>query len=179
MSRSVQDCISRKLWNFKRKMQDNFIFVGGTKCTCVVINVTYDKYDNTIQSVNSSDLIEVLMDFPNNDIPTSTMSSNSSFESQSNVLHMYDILPITAYFKNEDIIKYNIRRDSIILIKLRNFDNSFQVLKLQITDSISQGDISSGTYHHNFVVAPITSYEILNDSTFNSIVENIIQNQEW
>lgn len=160
-------------------MEDTFINVSGTKCRCAVIDVVMDKYQNTCQSVSFSGFANVVMDFPDNDIPTSTMNTNSSVDSQSNVLHMYDILPISAYFKNEDIIKYNIRKDSVILLKLRNFDDSFQILKLQITDAISKGDASSGTYHHNFVVAPITSYELLNDKEFNSLVEETLNLSEW
>ena len=179
MARTVQDCLARKLWKFNRKMEDNFINISGTRCRCAIINVEFDKYNNTCQGVDLSGFANVVMDFPDDDIPTSTMNSNSSSETQSNVLHMYDILPISAYFKNEDIIKYNIRKDSIILLKLRNFDESFQILKLQITDSISKGNVSSGVYHHNFVVAPITSYQLLNDDNFVSLVEELINSDEW
>lgn len=179
MARTIQDCLARKLWKFNRKMEDNFINISGTKCRCAIINVEFDKYNNTCQGVDLSGFANVVMDFPDDDIPTSTMNSNSSSETQSNVLHMYDILPISAYFKNEDIIKYNIRKDSIILLKLRNFDESFQILKLQITDSISKGNVSSGVYHHNFVVAPITSYQLLNDNNFVSLVEELINSDEW
>ena len=177
--RSIQDCLSRKLWKFKRKMEDTFINISGTRCRCAIINVIMDKYQNTCQTVDLSGFADVVMDFPDNDIPTSTMNSNSSYESQSNVMHMYDLLPISAYFKNEDVKKYNIRKDSVILLKLRNFDDSFQLLKLQITDAISKGDASSGTYHHNFIVAPITSYELLNDVEFKSIVEEAERTDDW
>ena len=149
------------------------------RCRCAIINVIMDKYQNTCQTVDLSGFADVVMDFPDNDIPTSTMNSNSSYESQSNVMHMYDLLPISAYFKNEDVKKYNIRKDSVILLKLRNFDDSFQLLKLQITDAISKGDASSGTYHHNFIVAPITSYELLNDVEFKSIVEEAERTDDW
>lgn len=179
MARTVQDCLARKLWKFNRKMEDNFINISGTRCRCAIINVEFDKYNNTCQGVDLSGFANVVMDFPDDDIPTSTMSSNSSSETQSNVLHMYDILPISAYFKNEDIIKYNIRKDSVILLKLRNFDESFQILKLQITDSISKGNASSGVYHHNFVVAPITSYQLINDDNFVSLVEELKNSDEW
>ena len=179
MARTVQDCLARKLWKFNRKMEDNFINISGTRCRCAIINVEFDKYNNTSQSVDLSGFANVVMDFPDDDIPTSTMSSNSSSETQSNVLHMYDVLPISAYFKNEDIIKYNIRKDSVILLKLRNFDESFQILKLQITDSISKGNASSGVYHHNFIVAPITSYQLINDDNFVSLVEELKNSDEW
>lgn len=177
--RSVQDCLSRKLWKFKRKMEDNFINISGTRCKCAIIDVVMDKYQNTCQSVSLSGFADVVMDFPDNDIPTSTMNSNSSYETQSNVIHMYDLLPISAYFKNEDIKKYNIRKDSVILLKLRMFDDSFQMLKLQVVDAVSKGDASSGTYHHNFVVAPITSYELLNDVEFKSLIEEAERMNGW
>ena len=112
MARTVQDCLSRRLWKFKRKLEDNFINVSGTRCRCAVINVEFDKYQNTYQKVELSGFTNVVMDFPDDDIPTSSMDSNSSSQTQSNVLHMYDILPISAYFKSEDIVKYNIRKDS-------------------------------------------------------------------
>lgn len=177
--RSIQDCLARRIWNFKRKMEDNLIFVSGTRCRCAVIDVIFDKYQNTNQSVRLSGFVDVVMDFPDNDIPTSTMNSNSSFESQSNVIHMYDLLPISAYFKNEDIKKYNIRKDSVILLKLRNFDDSYQILMLQITDAISKGSASSGVYHHNFIVAPITSHQLLDDVDFNNLLEELKDSNEW
>jgi hypothetical protein len=179
MARTVQDCLSRRLWKFKRRLEDNFINVSGTRCRCAVINVEFDKYQNTYQNVELSGFTNVVMDFPDDDIPTSSMDSNSSSQTQSNVLHMYDILPISAYFKSEDIVKYNIRKDSVILLKIRNFDDTFQILKLQITDSVSKGDVSSGVYHHNFVVAPITSYQLLNDDNFMSLVEELKDSDEW
>lgn len=179
MARTVQDCLSRRLWKFKRRLEDNFINVSGTRCRCAVINVEFDKYQNTYQKVELSGFTNVVMDFPDDDIPTSSMDSNSSSQTQSNVLHMYDILPISAYFKSEDIVKYNIRKDSVILLKIRNFDDTFQILKLQITDSVSKGDVSSGVYHHNFVVAPITSYQLLNDDNFMSLVEELKDSDEW
>ena len=179
MARTIQDCLARRLWKYKRKMEDNFINVSGTRCRCAIIEIEFDKYQNSYQNVSLSGFVNVVMDFPEDDIPTSTMDSNSSNNTQSNVLHMYDVLPITAYFKSEDIIKHNIRKDSIILLKLRNFDDSFQILKLQITDSISKGNVSSGVYHHNFVVAPITSYQLLNDPEFIALVEELKNSDEW
>lgn len=179
MARTVQDCIARKLWKFTRQMEDQFIRISGTQCHCAVIDVEYDKYNNTYQTIELSGFIDVLMDFPNDEIPTSTQNSNSSSNSQSNVLHMYDILPINAYFKSEDIVKYNIRRDSVILFKLKNFDDTFQIIKLQVTDSVSKGNVSSGVYAHNYIVAPITSNQLLNEPEFKSIVEELKNRDEW
>jgi hypothetical protein len=179
MAKTVQDCIARKLWKFQRKMEDNHIFISGTQCHCAVIDVEYDKYNNTYQSVRLSNYINVLLDFPMDEIPTSSQNTNSSSDSQSNVLHMYDILPINAYFKNEDVVKYNIRRDTVIVFKLRNFDDTFQVIKLQVTDAVSKGNVSSGVYAHNFIVAPITSYQLLNDPEFKSIIEDLKNRNDW
>lgn len=179
MARTVQDCIARKLWKFTRKMEDRFVDVSGTQCHCAIVSVEFDKYQNTYQSVELSGFINVMLDFPMDEIPTSSMNSNDSNNTQSNVLHMYDILPINAYFKSEDIVKYNIRKDSVILFKLRNFDDTFQVIKLQIVDSVSKGNTSSGVYAHNFIVAPITSYQLLNDHEFKSIVEDLKNRDDW
>ena len=179
MSRTIQDCLARKLWKFTRKLEDTFIRVSGTQCHCAVIDVQYDKYNNTYQSVSLSNYIDILLDFPMDEIPTSSMDTNNTDESQSNVLHMYDILPINAYFKSEDVVKYNIRRDSVIIFKLKNFDDTFQIIKLQITDAVSKGNASSGVYAHNFVVAPITSYELLNEPDFKAIIEELKTHDEW
>lgn len=178
MARTVQDCIARKLWKFTRKMEDNFIRVSGTQCHCAVIDVQYDKYQNSYQTVRLSDYVDALLDFPMDEIPTSTMNSNNSSNTQSNVLHMYDILPITAYFKSEDVIKYNLRLDSVIVFKLRNFDDTFQTIKLQIVDAVSKGNTSSGVYAHSFIVAPITSSQLLNEPEFKSIIDDL-ENEEW
>lgn len=179
MARTIQDCIARKMWKFTRKTEDIHIRISGTQCHCAVVDVEYDKYNNTYQTVGLSGFIDVVMDFPNDEIPTSTQDSNSSSNTQSNVLHMYDILPINAYFKSEDIVKYNIRRDSVIVFKLRNFDDTFQVIKLQVTDAVSKGNVSSGVYAHNYVVAPITSHQLLSDPDFKVIIEDLKNREEW
>lgn len=179
MAKTVQDCIARKLWKFQRRMEDTHIRISGTQCHCAVIDVEIDKYQNTCQKIALSGYIDVLMEFPNDEIPTSTFNSNTSSNTQSNVLHMYDVLPINAYFKSEDIVKYNIRKDSVIVFKLRNFDDTFQVIKLQITDAVSKGNASSGVYAHNYIVAPITSYELLNDPQFKAIIEELKNNDNW
>ena len=179
MARTVQDCIGRKLWNFQRKMEDTHIRLSGTQCRCAVIAIEIDKYQNTYQSVQLSGFVDVLMDFPNDEIPTSSIDTQSSGEGNSNVLHLYDVVPITANFKNEDIKKYDIRKDSVILVKLRNFDDSFQIIKLQITDSVSKGNASSGVYFHTFTLAPITSYQLLSDEEFKSIVAELEKDNDW
>ena len=178
MARTVQDCIARKMWKFTRKMEDNFIRISGTQCHCAVIDVEFDKYQNSYQTVRLSDYVDALLDFPMDEIPTSSMNSNDSSNTQSNVLHMYDILPITAYFKSEDVIKYNLRLDSVIVFKLRNFDDTFQTIKLQIVDTVSKGNTSSGVYAHSFIVAPITSSQLLNEPEFKSIIDDL-ENEEW
>lgn len=179
MAKTVQDCIARKLWKFTRRMEDNFIKISGTQCRCAIIDVQYDKYNNTYQTVGLNGYVDVLMDFPEDEIPTSDMDSNNTASPQSNVLHMYDILPINAYFKSEDIVKYNIRRDTVIVFKLKQFDDTFRVIKLQICDAVSKGNASSGVYAHNFIVAPITSYQLLNDDEFKSIIEELKNNDNW
>lgn len=178
MARTVQDCIARKMWKFTRKIEDNFIRISGTQCHCAVIDVEFDKYQNSYQIVRLSDYVDALLDFPMDEIPTSSMNSNDSSNTQSNVLHMYDILPITAYFKSEDVIKYNLRLDSVIVFKLRNFDDTFQTIKLQIVDTVSKGNASSGVYAHSFIVAPITSSQLLNEPEFKSIIDDL-ENEEW
>lgn len=178
MARTVQDCIARKMWKFTRRMEDQFIRISGTQCHCAVIDVEFDKYQNSYQTVRLSDYVDALLDFPMDEIPTSSMNSNDSSNTQSNVLHMYDILPITAYFKSEDVIKYNLRLDSVIVFKLRNFDDTFQTIKLQIVDTVSKGNTSSGVYAHSFIVAPITSSQLLNEPEFKSII-NELENEEW
>ena len=178
MARTVQDCIARKMWRFTRRMEDTHIHISGTQCHCAIIDVQFDKYQNSYQTVRLSDYVDALLDFPMDEIPTSNMNSNDSSNIQSNVLHMYDILPITAYFKSEDVIKYNIRLDSVIVFKLRNFDDTFQTIKLQIVDTVSKGNTSSGVYAHSFIVAPITSSQLLNEPEFKSIVDEL-ENEEW
>lgn len=179
MARTVQDCIARKLWKFQRKMEDTHIRLSGTQCRCAVVAVEYDKYNNTCQSVGLSGFVDVVIDFPNDEIPTSSVSTQSNSEGNSNVLHLYDVIPITANFKNEDITKYDIRKDTVILVKLRNFDDTFQIIKLQITDSVSKGNASSGVYFHTFTLAPITSYQLLNDDEFKSIVSDLEKDNDW
>ena len=49
----------------------------------------------------------------------------------------------------------------------------------KITDAVSKGNVSSGVYAHNFIVAPITSYQLLDDSKFNAIIEDLKNRDDW
>lgn len=176
---TIQDSISRKLWRWQKRMEDVSIQVSGTESKVAVLKVIRDKYSNESTEISVSGYVNVMLSFPDDEIPTSQWSTDNSSENNTNTLHMYDLLPITLYITYENMKQYGITKDSIILYKIKNFDDTFQLLCLQITDSLSKGNASSGITWVEFHVAPVTDYGLLQDQEFIDIMNEVKKSNNW
>ena len=166
---TYQDSFCKKLKAFQNKLYNKHIQLSGTSLTGIAVNLTIDKYHNNKVLIDSFETIDIMFNFPNNEIPTSL--SNNSSENGNNVLHMYDILPITCNIKTDDYKTKNIKLGSIILYRIQNFDDSYQVIPFQIIDATSKGNPSGVITYAEFVVAPVTTQNIINDDNFKDLLE--------
>lgn len=169
---TIQDKIARSLYRMHNKLFDTHVQVTGTQVDTIMLEITEDRYHNeSIEIVQYFDITCVL-DFPNDEIPLSMSSTDNNMDStSSNVLHLYDILPISCFFKSSDIAKLNVIKGSVILYKIKLLDGSFQVIPLQITDTVAKGNPSSAILWQEFTVAPVVSYELSNNEDYIRIVE--------
>ena len=169
---TFQDKIARSLYRMQNKLFDTHVHITGTQVDTIMLEIVEDRYHNeSIDIVQYFDITCVL-DFPNDEIPVSLSSTDSNMDStSSNVLHLYDILPITCFFKNSDLAKLNVIKGSVILYKLKLIDGNFQVIPLQITDTVAKGNPSSAILWQEYTVAPVVNYELTNNSDYIRIVE--------
>lgn len=169
---TIQDKIARSLYRMHNKLMDTHIQVTGTQVDTIMMEIVEDRYHNeSIEIVQHFDIVCVI-DFPNDEIPLSMSSTDNNIDSSSsNVLHLYDILPISCFFKSSDLAKLNVIKGSIILYKIKLMDGSFQVIPLQITDTVAKGNPSSAILWQEFTVAPVVNYELTNNPDYINIVE--------
>lgn len=169
---TMQDTIGRKLYRMQNKLMDFHVQVTGTQVDTILIEIVEDRYHNESVEIKQSFDITCVISFPNDEIPVSMNSKNDNMsEGNSNVLHLYDILPITCFFKTSDLQKLNVIKGSVILYKIKAIDGSFQVMPLQITDAVAKGNPSSAIIWQEFTVAPVTNYELTNSEEYRNIVE--------
>ena len=170
---TIQDRIGRALYRMHNSLMDLHVKVSGTQVDTVLLEITEDRYHNSNMEIKQYFDITVVIDFPNNEIPVSMSSTDNNMqEGSSNVLHLYDILPITCFFKTSDLQRLSVIKGSIILYKIKAIDGSFQVMPLQITDAVAKGNPSSAILWQEFTVAPVTSYELTSNQEYIDIVED-------
>lgn len=168
---TIQDKIGRSLYRMHNKLMDVNVQVTGTEVDTIMMEIVEDRYHNeSIEIVQHFD-ITCVIDFPNDEIPLSMSSTDNNMDSSSsNVLHLYDILPITCFFKSSDLKKLNVIKGSVILYKIKLMDDSFQVIPLQITDTVAKGNPSSAILWQEFTVSPVVNYELTNSEDYQNIV---------
>lgn len=169
---TIQDRIARATYRMQNKLMDTHVQVTGTQVDTIMMEIIEDRYHNEEITIKQYFEITCVIDFPNNEVPVSLSSTYTNTDANSsNVLHLYDILPITCFFKTSDIQKLDVIKGSIILYKLKLMDGSFQVMPLQITDTVAKGNPSSAIMWQEFTVAPVTNYELTQSQEYASIVE--------
>ena len=166
---TINDRIGRKLKRVQNRLYDTRIKISGTSCNTVLLNISVDKYKNTEISIDNYYDLECMFEFPNDEIPTSL--TNEQNNQGSSVLHMYDILPISCFIKHEDVINKHIKIGSVILYRIMNFDDTYQVIPFQILDSTSKGNPSSAIIWNQFIVASTISYQLDNEEYYQQIFE--------
>jgi hypothetical protein len=177
---TVQDCIARKLYNMQNSLFDRNVELSGTKVSTIMLDIVTDKYNNTQASIMQHFDIVCMIDFPMGEIPTSMGDTQSNTNSESsNVLHMYDILPITGFFKTSDLKRLNLIIGSVILYKIKNMVGGFQVIPLQIVDTVGKGNTSSAILWQEYTLSPVVDYALTSLPEYLEIVENFKNSDIW
>lgn len=166
---TINDRIGRKLKNMQNRLYDTRIKISGVSCNTVLLNISIDKYKNTEIIIDNYYDLECMLDFPNDEIPTSL--TNTQDNQGSSVLHMYDLLPISCFIKHKDVVDKHIKIGSVILYRIMNFDDTYQVIPFQILDVVGKGNPSSAIIWNQFTVAPTVSYQLDNEEYYQQIYE--------
>jgi hypothetical protein len=173
---SIQDAIYRKLSYVQNKITDTLIQILGTGADCFQIILDEDKYKNKEYKITGYNSIYALIAFPDNEVPVG-YSTNQN-EQSSQVLHMYDLLPITCHFKNEDMQTKEIRKGNILLYKIKMADATFQVLPLEIIDLVAKATVSNIVWVQWNLALP-TNFAFLQSLEYQRIVETFKNTNTW
>ena len=180
MGISVQDKLSRAIYAMQNKLMDTNIQALGTKVSTVFLEIQEDKYGNEEKIIKNNFDIDIVLSFPDDEIPTSLGSTQNNTSSEStNVLHLADLLPIEGFVKTEDLRSAKIIVGSIILYKLKTSDGKFQVIPLQIVDCISKGNPSSGILWTQLFLSWEVDYALNEDEDYKEIVEEFKNKDLW
>lgn len=177
---TVQDSIARKLYDFQNKLQSFNVQLKGTQVSTMIIEMTTDQYGNTESAIQQYFDVDCVFDFPQDEIPVSLSSTqNNMSENSSQVLHLWDLLPISMWVKNNDIKILNFKKGSIVLYPLKMADGNIQVIEFQITDLIAKGNPSSGILYSEYTVAPATDFALRDTEEYKQLVEEFREKCKW
>jgi len=174
MPLSIQDTLQRALGSIQRKLFDmNVQVIGSGDTHAVLLQITEDKYeDQTVEVIGNTD-IYCRINFPGQEVPL-PQTGDTNTTASNNVLHLYDILPITGFFKFAD----NVKKGNVILYKQKIGEDQFDVMALQLLERIGRSSISDVVYIE-WNLAPITNWELANSTAYLNIVETIKTTDNW
>lgn len=176
MGMSYQTKLAKAFYNYQNKAQGFQVKISGTEVKTMLIEMVEDKYQNTHYVVKNALSITAIFDFPNDEVPINlTSSQNTDSSSSSNTLHLYDILPITMFVKNEQIKDLNITKGTLVLYPIKLLDGNVSLTTFQITDCVAKGNPNYGILWEQFTVAPITDYALVNNSEYQRILNEFAQ----
>ena len=179
MASSIQSQLNKAFYDYNNRMQALKIELSGQKVTIAFIKETVDKYGNNSQTLGVAKDVHIVVDFPMNDIPTSFTSSNDNSSSTSSAFHMYDILPITAQIKNEDLLVLKSRvKGAVILYPLKSYDGNVNILQLQIVDINTKGN-SNAIIISELVLSPVTSWQLSESEAYQNLLAQVKENESW
>jgi hypothetical protein len=167
--------VQRAISQMQYKLFDTLVQALGTGSTnTFLIQVEQDKYQNKEYKILGYTPISCIINFPDNEIPVSLMGNDSNLESSS-VLHLYDLIPITARFKFSD----NVKKGNIILykVKMAGTENKYHVLALELVGLIAKTTRTNIMYHE-WNVAPITNSALTSLPIFKTIISEFKNNQD-
>jgi hypothetical protein len=188
---SIQDKIQRAMAPVQRKLFDTEIEVTSTKATnSILLQISEDKYGNTKTRIDNYENISCTVDFPNNEIPLlwdnpseetdqyDTDDNTATTGAMNNVLHFYELVPITGFFKFEDCLDGKIRKGNVILYKVKVMTNKYSVIPLQIIDRVAKSTLTDVTYIQ-YVLAPLTDGTILRNTTYQRVYNEFLEGENW
>lgn len=171
---TIQDRIAQKAQALQNRLYDVGIKVSGTGTETVLLNMIEDKYHNTWVEIEETFPLEVVIDFPNNEMPIAMNKSGNN--EQATTIHMYDLLPITCHVKHSDVVAKHIKFGSVILYRIKNFDDSYSTIPFQIIDAQAKGNPSHAVTWVAFTIAPVTSYQLSNDDRYKACFDYYAEN---
>lgn len=170
---SPNEKIQRAIFRLQTKLNDVNVDTLGTKSsTTFLIDLVKDKYGNKGWTLKEYKEISIIINFPGEEIPTPSMGDNNN-QTSNNVLHMYDLLPITARVKFSD----NVKVGNMILYKVK-VNDSYHTMILEFVSLISKST-RVGVVVQDWVVAPITDYSVSNLPEFKQILEQYENQDNW
>jgi hypothetical protein len=174
MSQSIQEQLQSRFSIITKKLYDyKYIKVLGSGSTkTFILDITQDKFKNNTIVISDYKPIWCRIEFPGKEIPVQPSGNNN--QSSSDVLMLYDILPIEAYFLSTDTIK----KGNIILYKIKLWDGTYQVIPLQIVNQIVRAGITD-VLLQQWIVAPPTDYILENNAEYKTLVEQFKNNDNW
>jgi hypothetical protein len=174
MALGISEKIQRAIYNTQKKLHNNWVTVLGSSSTkTFLIDVERDKYNNKSYVIKSYKPFSIMVQFPGNEIPMSTMGDGSN-QTSSNVLHLYDILPIVAFVKFDDDVKTG----NMFLYKVKLPNGEHQTLVLQFLQPIAQTN-RVGVVYLEWVVAPVTDYALLEQAGFKALLKQFKDSDNW
>ncbi|MGD9678153.1 MAG: hypothetical protein AB7V16_07290 [Vulcanibacillus sp.] len=171
---SPNEKIQRSFYALQKRLNDINVETLGTKSSnTFLIDLIKDKYKNKSLTIKDYREISIYVNFPGEEIPTPNMGTNNN-QTSNNVLHLYDILPITARVKFSD----NVKTGNIFLYKIKQPDGSFHVLIMEFLSVISKAT-RVGVVVQDWVVAPITDHALTQLPEFQTILNQYKNNDLW
>jgi hypothetical protein len=179
MELGIQDKIQRAISALQIRLSSTMIKTLGTRAShCFFLSIEQDKYKNTATTIKEYGDISVVIVWPGNEIPM--MLSNDITDSpEANMTpHLYDLLPIEMYIDPYDIKSRHIKKGDIILFKVKNIDDSWIVLPLQLVDMIGASTISNVVLI-KWNAAPTTSYQLSNMPEYQHVIQEFKTIDIW
>ena len=174
----IQDRLAKSLYRLQNRLQSFNVQIKGTEVDCVMIRVKEDKYGNSEQTILYTTDLQMVIDFPMNDIPSS-LSSNQENVDGGMVLHAWELLPITAYLKNTTLKELGDGvKGSVILYKIKNIDGQFQVIPLQVLSANQKGN-PNAILVTELQLAPVTDFALSENEDYKNIVEDFKNRNIW
>lgn len=178
---SPNEKISRAVSYMQKKLNDILVRTQGQRVALLRLQYIQDKYFNVSQTMLAQMVTYAMINFPNEEVPMSFLTQNLNTSTSvventtsSNLVHAYDLLPITGRFLFADAVQFK----DIILFKLKMPDSSYQVIPLQLNHAIARATITD-IIVQEWELAPPTDSTILTNATYKSIVNYFKTTDLW
>jgi hypothetical protein len=174
MALSIQEQLQSKASILTKRLYDyKYIrILGSSSTTTFILDITQDKFKNNTIVISDYKQIWCRIEFPGKETPSLPNGDNN--QSSSTTLMLYEILPIEAYFLSTDTVK----KGNIILYKLKLGDGTFQVIPLQLVNTINKSGLTD-VLIQSWIVAPPTDWSLDNNATYLDLVEKFKDKDKW
>ena len=152
----------------------NVKLIGSKAVSTVLLQITEDKYGDEDVEIIENSSIYCYINFPDNEVPMPQSGTTNTTSNTSNVIHLYDIIPITANIPFDA----NAVKGNVLLYKVKTGEGKYNVIPLQLLEAIGKGTMTDIVYIE-WNIAPITNWELANSSAYETIVENFTSNDNW